>query len=93
MATYPGTGVGFDAAIQGTLQLVDNCVVMGGEGSYVVPVFPDASDVSWNDGVLTWNGNDYRAGEEVSFGGGGTASEDSYIPEGCAGLPTILIGT
>ena len=94
VATYPGTRVGMDAALEGTLRLVDDCVVVGGaEGPYTVLVFPEEGGATWNDGVLSWNGTDYRVGARVQFGGGAGTGHFSHLPDGCVGLPSFLVGS
>ncbi len=94
VATYPGTRVGMDAALESTLRLVDDCVVVGGaEGPYTVIAFPEEGGATWNDGVLTWDGKDYRVDERVRFGGGAGTGHFSHLPEGCVGLPSFLVGS
>ena len=94
VATYPGIRVGMDAALESTLQFVDDCVVVGGaEGPYTVIAFLEEGGATWNDGVLTWDGNDYRVGERVQFGGGAGTGHFSHLPEGCVGLPSFLVGS
>jgi hypothetical protein len=94
LATYPPPRVGMDAALQGTLRLVDGCVVVEGtDGSFTVPIFP-SGEASWRDGVLAWDGEEYSDGDTLFAGGGGGPSQqqDAYFPSGCAGLPSFLVG-
>ena len=82
-----------DALLRGTLRLSNGCVtVEGTDGSLAVPVFP-SGDASWRDGVLTWQGREYREGDSVEFGGGGgVPSKIQYLPEGCGDRQTWIVG-
>ena len=92
LATYPGPAVPWQVGITGTLRVVNGCVAIGDPGAVVV--FP-AGEASWNDGVLTWQQHTYRVGDTVSFGGGGVVSPSQvkYLPPGCVGHPTFLVGS
>ena len=92
LATYPGSPTGMDAAFHGTLRVVDGCLGLGGPaGLSEVLVFASDS-ASWNDGVLTWKGEQYRDGDPISGGGGHGSTTDGYLPTGCLSLPTWLVG-
>jgi len=78
------------ALLVGTLEFRDGCLVVVDDelGDETVVVFP-RSLVEWDSatGVLTYGGEEYRAGDRVSMGGGGvetTAGVD--MPEACAAL-------
>lgn len=90
VATYPPPAVGMDAAFEGTLRVRDDCVVIEGtDGDVIVPIFP-ADEVSWSAGVLGWRDKEYKVGEHILLGGGGSAP-DGYLPEGCAGVESFLV--
>lgn len=91
VATYPPPPVGMDAALEGTLRLVDQCLVVEGtDGAHTVPVFP-SDEVDWSADVLTWRTKEYRAGDHILLGGGGGSSPDGYLPKGCVGLASWLV--
>jgi hypothetical protein len=95
LATYSGTVVGMDAAMTGTLRLIDGCLATGDPGSISqVLVFPQG-EASWRDGVLTWRQYTHRVGDTVQFGGGavGDPSQIGYLPPGCADHPAFLVGS
>lgn len=91
LAMYPRTDAGMDALFEGTLRLIDGCVVVEApEGLLVLPVFP-SGDASWSDGVLMWRDHEYVDGDAISLGGGGGggpvgSTSTAYIPEDCVGL-------
>ena len=102
VAVYDPTGGpgGFAARLAGTLERVDGCVVVRGDGIDMakdveyVPVFPRG--VHWNGDSLVVGGTKYRLGEHVEFGGS-TLSEQSAsalaadVPAACAGRPMWLV--
>jgi len=53
----------------GTLVFVDNCVRFD-DGA--IPVFPDKL-TTWDGTTLTFAGDEYRMGDEISLGGGSPA--------------------
>jgi hypothetical protein len=80
-----------DAGLKvGTLTYVDNCVRFE-DGD--VPVFPD-SLTTWDGTTLTFAGEEYAMGDEVSLGGGspvegGTISVS--IPKACGDGTVIIV--
>ncbi|KZE94616.1 hypothetical protein AVP42_00900 [Agromyces sp. NDB4Y10] len=91
LATYPSSGGGMDALAVGKLALANGCLVIeGSDESMLVPVFP-SDEATWNDGVLTWGGKEYRVGDTIRLGGGGSPPGYVEVPDGCTGLPTWLV--
>ncbi|PVU81914.1 hypothetical protein DDP54_01515 [Cellulomonas sp. WB94] len=103
VAVYDASGGGpggLAALLAGTLERVDGCVVVRGDGIDMakdveyVPVFP--LGVHWDGDALVVQGTKYRLGEHVQFGGG-TLSEESAstlaaeLPVACAGRQLWLI--
>ncbi|MBO0982070.1 dihydrolipoamide dehydrogenase [Microbacterium sp. SD291] len=91
LAVYPDPDHGMDALFEGTLRVTDGCVtVEPADGDAVTPVFPE-SDASWDDGTLTWKGDEYRDGDRIALGGGLGEADDAYIPDGCREYATFLV--
>lgn len=83
-ATYPRPDAGMDALLMGTLEMRDGCLVVDtGEGD-VLPVFPEG-DAQWGEEVLTWKGESFDIGAQISLGGGYSgAIANATIPAACA---------
>ena len=87
-AAYVRTGpwnVGDSAALDGRLRLADGCLVVEGDDTTTVPVFP--SDFRWDpqDQTLTAFGLTLTVGEQVYLGGGFTTSTAAHVPSSCSG--------
>ena len=95
VAMYPQPNGGMDALLEGTLTVIEDCVVVTqSDGSIAVPVFP-VGDASWDgdEGVLSWRGDEFREGDPISVGGGfsDAALTAAYIPTSCAGTDTFAV--
>jgi hypothetical protein len=93
LVTYPlpEDWAGMAGLKVGTLAFVDNCVRFE-DGD--IPVFPDRL-TTWDGATLTFAGEEYRMGDEISLGGGspvegGTVSVP--IPETCGNGIVIIVG-
>lgn len=72
------------AALVGTLQLLDGCVVVVDDaGTETVPLFP--TPVAWDDDVLVTDGVRLTLGEEVLLGGAqrDQGLRSDVIPQAC----------
>ncbi|RKN69085.1 hypothetical protein D7252_16870 [Microbacterium sp. CGR2] len=96
LAVYSRTGYGMDALLEGTLRVVDGCVVVGsGESPTTIPMFP-SDDAAWDAETdeLIWKGERYGDGDPISLGGGSVGTEGiegSYLPEACKGDEIFLV--
>jgi hypothetical protein len=91
LVTYPlpEDWVGMAGLKVGTLAFIDNCVRFE-DGD--VPVFPDKL-TTWDGTILTFAGEEYPMGDEISLGGGSLVEGETAsvpIPETC-GNGTIII--
>ena len=74
----------------GTLAFIDNCVRFD-DGA--IPVFPD-SLTTWDGTTLTFAGQEYQMGDEISIGGGSLGGRESVstpIPESCGTGAVIIV--
>jgi hypothetical protein len=92
LVTYPlpKDWVGMAGLKVGTLAFVDDCVRFD-DGD--IPVFPDKL-TTWDGTTLTFAGEEYRMGDEISLGGGspvegGTVS--TPIPQTCGDGIVIIV--
>jgi hypothetical protein len=94
LALYPAPAVGMEAAVVGTLRVIDGCLGVGDSHSLsAVLVFPEG-EASLRDSGLTWRGGTYPIGDDIDFGGGGgDASYIAYLPAGCAGVTPFFVGS
>ena len=95
-------GAAMQALLEGTLEMRDGCLVVRpswddvAADTYVLPAFP-RTYTSWDGArdVLTYNGEDYRMGDQIAAGGGWvTPTEGTVIPPTCeldAGGDVMLI--
>jgi hypothetical protein len=74
----------------GTLAFIDNCVRFDDDA---IPVFPD-SLTTWDGTTLTFAGQEYQMGDEISIGGGNLGGQESVstpIPESCGTGAVIIV--
>jgi hypothetical protein len=93
LVTYPlpEGWVGMAGLKDGTLAFIDNCVRFE-DGD--IPVFPDKL-TTWDGTTLTFAGEEYRMGDEISLGGGspvGGGTVSVPIPETCGNGIVIIVG-
>ncbi|MBD3941411.1 hypothetical protein IF188_06830 [Microbacterium sp. NEAU-LLC] len=89
LAVHERPDYGMDALLGGVLRTDGGCVRVepsaGSAGTATVVSFP-AGDATWNGEVLTWRGEEYRDGDEISLGGGLAPEPPGYVPEDCGDL-------
>ena len=91
LAVHPRVDFGMDARLGGTLRTDEGCVrIVVGDESEMVPSFPPG-DASFADGVLTWRGDEYRDGDEISLGGGLASDVAGYVPEECGDREVFIV--
>lgn len=93
LAMYPKPNGGMDALLEGTLTVIDDCIAIAqSDGGRAVPVFP-VGDASWDEGVLSWRGDEFREGDPISVGGGfsDAALTAAYIPSGCGDFDAFAV--
>ncbi|WP_104163216.1 hypothetical protein [Cryobacterium sp. N22] len=92
LVTYPlpEDWVGMAGLKVGTLAFVDNCVRFD-DGD--IPAFPDKL-TTWDGTTLTFAGEEYRMGDEISLGGGSPvegATVSIPIPKTCGNGIIIIV--
>lgn len=86
-------GFSMQALAHGVLVREDGCLYVGSGPHRLLPVFPRGR-VRWDGVVLTFNGREYRLGDEIFLGGGFVRpGPDVTVPPGCdRTVPTLLVG-
>jgi hypothetical protein len=89
VATYEPSGDGGDGALlEGTVLVVDGCLVVKQDvGGRYLPFFP-AGEVEWSDGSLRYGGRSYWDGDAIALGGGASGASKP-MPASCGELADL----
>lgn len=93
VALRDADGFSTEALVHGVLVREDGCLYIGSGRHRFLPVLPRGR-VGWDGVVLTFDGGEYRLGDEIFLGGGDAPpGPDATVPPACdRTVPTFLVG-